>query len=93
VLDEPSWDAIHLARPRDDADVSSSISSEALQNAAQEHGAAGFGNTTQADRGLTAVLVLVPNYSHLPAEDRPEAQFTGTRQGAREGRTPALSSS
>jgi hypothetical protein len=91
VLDEPSWDAIHLARPRDDADVSSSISSEALQDAAQEHGAAGFGNTTQADRGLTAALVLAPNYSHLPAE--PEAQFTGTKQGAREGRTPALSSS
>jgi hypothetical protein len=43
-----------------------------VRDSAQEHGAAGFGNTTLADRDLhLGSAALAPNYSHLPAEDRP----------------------
>jgi hypothetical protein len=45
---------------------------EIIQDAAEEHGASGFGNTTQAVRVLKeASSGLAPNYSHLPTEDRP----------------------
>jgi hypothetical protein len=45
---------------------------EIIQVAAQEHGAAGFGNTTQVVSVLKAApSVLAPDYSHLPSEDRP----------------------
>ena len=44
-----------------------------LQDAAQEHGAAGFGNATQAVRVLKATpSVVAANYSHVPTEDRPK---------------------
>jgi hypothetical protein len=52
---------------------------EIIKDAALEHGAAGFGNTTQAVRVLKAApSVLAPDYSHLPGGDRP----SGTAYGA-----------
>ena len=43
---------------------------EIVQGAAQEHGAAGFENTTRVTRGIEELHGGTPD-SHLPAEDRP----------------------
>ena len=44
---------------------------EIVREAAQEHGSAGFGNTTGAADLIASRAVAAPNYSHLPSEDRP----------------------
>jgi hypothetical protein len=80
IVNEPSMDEVHLydgsrefrndGLPRADDGTFREI----IQDAAQEHGAAGFGNATQAVRVLrTAPSVLAPDYSHLPTEDRPRS--------------------
>jgi hypothetical protein len=76
-LSEPSMNEVHLypAFPRADDKAFREI----IQDAAQEHGAAGFGDTNQVVSVLKAApSVLAPDYSHLPEGDRP----SGTAFGA-----------